>query len=91
MNKILNIKYMETHCSFDNGPCSQEPAIGSYLVNDELRRIWKEAIVTYFKVLFQNIPGGEALNKYEKFSAIIARLRAENVTRELRNGITSHP
>jgi hypothetical protein len=27
-------------------------------MNDELRRMWKETVVTYFKILFQNFPGG---------------------------------
>jgi hypothetical protein len=26
-------------------------------VNDELKRVWKDAVVAYFKVLTQNLPG----------------------------------
>jgi hypothetical protein len=29
-----------------------------YLINDELERTWKEAIMAYLNVLFLNIPGG---------------------------------
>jgi hypothetical protein len=32
------------------------------IVNDELGRMWKEARVTYFKVLSQHLPGGTDLN-----------------------------
>jgi hypothetical protein len=26
--------------------------------NSDLRRMWKEVVMTYFKVLFQHLPGG---------------------------------
>jgi hypothetical protein len=30
---------------------------GRMLANDELERIWKEVVVTYFKVIFRHLPG----------------------------------
>jgi hypothetical protein len=43
-------------------------------VNDELERMWKEAVVAYFKVLLQHSIGGTEEN-HDKLR--IAGLRAE--------------
>jgi hypothetical protein len=44
-----------------------------WLVNNELERIWKNAVVVYFKVLSQHLPGGTEYN--HKVPASIAGLR----------------
>jgi hypothetical protein len=45
-------------------------------MNDELERIWKEAVVAYVKALFLNSPGGTEEN-HKKISVRIAGLVAE--------------
>jgi hypothetical protein len=44
-------------------------------MNNELERIWKEAVVAYFNVLSRHLPG-EAEENYEK-SVRFAGLQAE--------------
>jgi hypothetical protein len=41
-----------------------------WLMNDELERMWKEAVVVYFKVLCRNSPGWTAAN-HENLSGLL--------------------
>jgi hypothetical protein len=53
-------------------------------VNDELERIWKEAVVAKVKVLSQHLPGGTE-ESHEKSPVTIVGFRAHNLTGNLQN------
>jgi hypothetical protein len=43
------------------------------MMNDDLGKMWKEAVVVYFKILFQNLSGG--LRKATKIEPAVYGIR----------------
>jgi hypothetical protein len=53
-------------------------------VNDESKRIWKEEVVAYFKVLSRNLPGGTGGNMKLRIEQVDVAVTLQTCIREVR-------